>query len=100
MAIGMMIEGRDWTREQYDEMNERMFGTQTPETPPEGLILHTAGQGPNGWRVFDVWESREHFERFFEEQVLPTAQEIDAPPMSDPEIYELRNIMQGQRAAV
>jgi quinol monooxygenase YgiN len=99
MAIGMMIEGRDWTREQYDEMNEHMFGTQQPDPAPEGLILHTAGQGPNGWRVFDVWESRAHFERFFQEQVLPAAQELGAPPMSDPEIYELRNVM-GQRVVV
>jgi quinol monooxygenase YgiN len=100
MAIGMMIEGPEWTREQYEEMNERMFGTMAPSPAPEGLILHTAGKGPNGWRVVDVWESREHFERFLEDQVMPAAEEMGAPSMSEPEVWELHNILRGERAAV
>jgi hypothetical protein len=38
---------------------------------PEGLIVHTAGQGDQGWYVYDVWESREQFERFVAEQLAP-----------------------------
>jgi hypothetical protein len=100
MAIGMLIEGPEWTQEQYEEINERMFGTSAPSSAPEGLIFHTAGHGPNGWRVFDVWESREHFERFLEEQVMPAAEEMGGPPMGEPEVYELHNVLRGERAAV
>jgi hypothetical protein len=44
-------------------------------------VFHTAGQGANGFRVVDVWESEEAFGRFGE-TLGPILEEIgvDDPP--------------------
>jgi hypothetical protein len=34
------------------------------EPAPDGLIVHVAGPTASGFRVIDVWESREAYERF------------------------------------
>lgn len=49
--------------------------------PVEGLLVHTAGPGESGFRVVDVWESEEAFNRFGE-TLGPIMQEIgvDDPP--------------------
>ena len=38
---------------------------------PEGQVSHIAGPTPEGFRVIDVWESREAFERFEHEVLEP-----------------------------
>ena len=55
-------------RQVYDNITERMFGhsPMRADEAPEGLILHSAGQGEQGFYVYDVWESREDFERFMD----------------------------------
>jgi len=59
--------------ETYDAVNEKM-GVQ--DNPPDGLIFHCAGEGPNGFRIVDVWESRGHFDRFMEERLGPAIAEV------------------------
>ena len=61
---------------------------------PPGAIHHTAGATEDGWRVVDVWESLEQFERFSEEKIRPLA--IDAG-MRPPSMFtfELHNVEQG-----
>jgi hypothetical protein len=38
---------------------------------PDGQISHIAGPTPDGFRVVDVWESREAFERFERDVLAP-----------------------------
>jgi hypothetical protein len=38
---------------------------------PEGQLSHIAGPTPDGFRVIDVWETREAFERFEREVLGP-----------------------------
>lgn len=47
--------------------------------------MHAAGQGENGFRVVDVWESEEAFGRFGE-TLVPILQElgVDGPPQVCP----------------
>ena len=41
-------------------------------TPPDGLIVHLTIELPEGGlRYIDVWESREHADRFTEERLHP-----------------------------
>ena len=47
---------------------------------PEGLIVHSAGQGDQGYYVYDIWESREAFERFMEEKLGPALGEVMGGP--------------------
>jgi len=100
MAIGILFETPGWTREGYEEMNRQMFGSPRPSAAIDGIIVHSAGEGPNGWRIVDIWESREHFDRFIEEKVMPAAQEIGAPEMGEPQIWELDHILVAEGAEV
>jgi hypothetical protein len=62
----------------YDYVKERLG-----EGPFEGLIVHTAGfdDASNVFRIVDVWESREHADRFNTERIQPI---IDEGPDSFP----------------
>ena len=73
MAVGMLLAGEGVTGESYRQLTEAMFGAfPMPESDaPEGLILHTAGATDQGWYVYDVWESKEHFQRFVESELGP-----------------------------
>ena len=58
---------------------------QSPaDWPVEGLLVHAAGQGKDGFRVVDLWESEEAAGRFGAIMV-PILQEIGVTDM--PEIY-------------
>ena len=51
------------TQDKYEEVVRRLTGKtriEAPEDLPcEGLLVHAAGDGPNGFCVFDVFESAE-----------------------------------------
>jgi hypothetical protein len=78
------------TQEQYEQSVNRLTeGKKTrmeapSDWPVEGLLVHIAGQGPNGFRVVDVWESEEAFQRFGE-KLMPILQELRVEV--EPEIY-------------
>jgi hypothetical protein len=92
MAIGMLLEIPGGTKEQYEEMNRKMFGDEDP-TPEaiHGCLVHTAGPSTTGWRIFDVWESTADLDRFMQEYVMP-AMGDDMPQGPKPETYELANV--------
>jgi len=97
MAIGHITEVDDGTLEQYDQVSEKIIGDGPPA---DGLICHFAGakQG-GGFRIFEVWESEEQFQRFQEERVAPAVTEVVGPD-SEPsrrEVFEIHNqMMAGQ----
>ena len=76
MAVAYVQEFEivDRSTANYDAVAERVR-----DDPIDGLILHTAGFDDDGnvFRIFDVWESREHADRFLAERVQPL---IDAGP--------------------
>lgn len=43
---------------------------------PDGLIVHVAGPTEAGVRIIDVWESREQFDRFRRERLLPAIERV------------------------
>ena len=50
-----------------------------------GLLVHAAGEGENGFRVVDVWDSPEAFQRFGE-TLMPILQELGVE--GRPEVYQ------------
>ncbi len=56
------------TQEKYEEVVRRLTGKTRIESaadlPFEGLLVHAAGQAPNGFCVFDIFESEEAVEAF------------------------------------
>ena len=88
MPVVLVHQGPSLTQQQYDEVIRKMAGKDRMESPSdwpvEGLLVHAAGQGENGFRVVDVWESEEACRRFGE-RLTPILQEVGIDVA--PEIY-------------
>jgi hypothetical protein len=77
------------TQEQYEKTVDKVSGGKSrmespSDWPVEGLLAHVTGQGETGFRVVDVWESEEAFNRFGE-TLLPILKEIGVE--GRPEVY-------------
>jgi hypothetical protein len=100
MAIAMVqeftVEPDDRSTENYDGVKERL---NAEADPPAGLIVHTAGfTGTGVFRIFDVWESGEDWQRFRDGRLAAAIQPLidsgGAPPTVD-YTYELHGIVKG-----
>jgi hypothetical protein len=76
------------TQTQYEESVRKLTGKERLESPDDwpvpGLISHTTGQGPNGFRIIDVWESQEAVDAFGA-QLMPILEEIGV--QQQPQIF-------------
>jgi hypothetical protein len=81
MPVAVVLDFPGGTLEQYDKVIELMGFTPGGAGAPGGLF-HWVTATDDGIRVTDVWESREQFEKFAEEEIGPRTQEagIPAPP--------------------
>ena len=99
MAVGMLLAGEGVTEESYRQLTEAMFGNypMREEQSPEGLIMHTAGQGDQGWYVYDIWESREHFQRFTEGKLGPAIETTGAAggARPEPQFFPIQTLVKG-----
>jgi hypothetical protein len=92
MAIGVLLDIPGGTQEQYEAINQKAFGDpKGPSEQIDGLIIHTAGATSSGWRIFDAWESKEAFDRFMNETIMPALEGMDMPEIP-PEVYELTTV--------
>src|SRR6266849_5288012 len=83
MAVGVLTAAPEFMFLIYAAATEKMFGHPAPmreDESPDGLIAHSAGQGEQGYYVYDIWESREAFERFMEEKLGPAIREVMGGP--------------------
>jgi hypothetical protein len=90
MQIMALHQVPSLTQQRYEEVIRRLTNgklrVESPsDLPIDGLLVHAAGEGPNGFCIFDVFESEEAVERF-RELVTPIAQEvgIEEPPQFFP----------------
>lgn len=88
MPVVLVHEGEGLTKQNYEETVRRITGgkalTSPADWPVEGLLVHAAGDGPNGFRVVDVWESEEAARRFGE-TLVPILREVGVE--AEPELY-------------
>ncbi len=89
MAIGMLLDFPSFGQDDYMSIH-RAIGLETE--PPDGLLLHSAGSTGNGWRIFDIWESRQAFERFARERIGPAAERAGLQVQVEPQFVELYNL--------
>jgi hypothetical protein len=89
--------GGDRSTTNYDAIQERLGAR---DNPPEGGIFHSAGfdEEAGVFRIFDVWETREHAQRFIDERVMPLVNEVlagqpNAGPPQRQYFYELHDLM-------
>jgi hypothetical protein len=96
MVQEFTVEPDDRSTTNYDGVRERL---NVDADPPAGLIAHTAGfTGTGVFRIFDVWESEEGWERFRDERLAPAIQPVmdsgGAPPSAE-YTYELHDVVKG-----
>lgn len=76
MAVAMLLDFPGVTQAQYDAvLDELDLGGKTYQ----GGIFHVAGPVDGGWRVVDVWESQDAFDRFFQAKLGQALQHAGVP---------------------
>ena len=94
MAVGVVQDFAGGTLEQYDQVIEKM-GLSPGGTAPTGNLFHWVTEMEGGVRVTDVWQSREQFEQFAQEQIGPIAAEVGVPNPPEVSYFEVHNHLTG-----
>ena len=90
VAVEMNFTGA--TLDQYDQVLEKMGLTPGGSVPP-GAISHWVAKTDDGMRVVDVWETREQYERFAQEQIGPYSKEVGIEGMPETRFYDVHNYL-------
>ena len=86
MSILAVHETPTLTRERYEQVVRRLTNGKArievpSDLPFEGMLVHAAGEGPNGFLIFDVFESEDAVERFRAAVgAIPLEVGIEEPP--------------------
>jgi len=92
MAVGVLMNFASGSNEAYDRVLEKMGLTPGGPTP-RGAIYHMAGEtGDGGFRVVDIWETAEAFEKFAQDQIAPltAAEGFPAPEVT---MWQIHNTL-------
>ncbi len=94
MPVVMVHESPGGTREQYEQVVSRLTDgrglNSLSDWPVAGILSHVAGPTDDGWRVVDVWESEDAFQRFGE-LIGPVIQEVGLP--GEPQLFPVNNFV-------
>ena len=73
------------------------------DDPPDGLIAHVLTETADGVHVVDIWESQADFQKFNDEQLLPTMQKVLSErgvpldgPLPEPTFDEAYDVVRGR----
>jgi uncharacterized membrane protein len=92
VAVGVQLEFKGTTLEQYDEVIKRMgFEPQGAGAP--GGLFHWVTKTADGIRVTDVWETQEDFEKFTEEKTGPITQEVGIDGQPEIQYFDVHNYL-------
>ena len=94
MTVFMVHDSPGGTQEQYDKVVARLTDGRglksLSDWPVEGILAHVAGPTEVGWRVVDVWESAEAFQRFGE-VIGPVLEEVGFP--GQPQLFQVHDFV-------
>jgi len=81
MAVAVIMDFKDTSLEQYDEVLNKM-GFSPGGAGAKGGLFHWVTKTNGGIRVTDVWESKEQYEAYAAERIGPLTAEagISGPP--------------------
>jgi quinol monooxygenase YgiN len=87
MAIGTIWKP-PIDQQTYDAVNEKIPDEVAEQS---GLRFHAAGESPGGWRVIEIWESREKLDAFIANTLRPAIAEVSGgqAPEFEPEVFEV-----------
>ncbi|MGQ0617269.1 MAG: hypothetical protein ACT4PW_09795 [Acidimicrobiia bacterium] len=90
MAVAVQLDFEGATLDQYDAVCKLMG--LTPKGPgPVGSISHFATMTDSGLRVVDVWESRQRFDTFVQEQIGPLSQQAGITSEPAMQFFDVHN---------
>lgn len=72
MAYGIVHHFPGGTKEQYETLRAAVH--PGPDKLPEGQIFHAAGPSGDGWTIMAVHESKESWEAFRDNILMPRVQ--------------------------
>jgi hypothetical protein len=93
MAYGIVHHFPGGTEEQYEASIEAVHPSR--DTLPAGQVFHAAGPSDGGWTIVAVHESKESWERFRDETLMP---ELNAgieggfPTPPQETVFEVHNL--------
>jgi hypothetical protein len=90
MSIVVRFSPIDLTKETYDATVKRL--TDAGDFPADGLAYHICFGDDGSLRVSEIWDSIEQFGAFGE-RLMPVMAEAGIELSSDPEIFEVHNIV-------
>jgi hypothetical protein len=73
MAYGIVHHFAGGTEEQYEASIRAMHPSR--DSLPDGQIFHAAGPSEGGWTIIAVHESRESWEQFRDDILMPRMQQ-------------------------
>ncbi len=68
MALLMTVDVPGMTQDQYEGL---VFPVTDDVRQAPGFVLHVGYPTDGGWAVAEVWDSRETFDKWYEERVRP-----------------------------
>jgi len=96
MAVAVQLDFKGVTLEQYDQAMERM-GLLPGGPSAREELFHCVMKTDDGFRIIDVWESREAFEQFLEARIRPVAPEVGVSEPPEIQFFEVHNYFAGGR---
>ena len=94
VAVGVQVDFKGMTLEQYDEVIYRM-GFEPRGAGGPGSLFHLVTKTADGIRVTDVWETQEDFEKFSEEKIGPITQEVGIQGQPEIQYFDVHNYLTG-----
>jgi hypothetical protein len=85
MAVGLRLGFSENTLKDYDDVCEAL---NFPAEWPDGLIAHSSHEADGRLVVNDVWESRQHFDRFVEQRLQAAIGQSLGDRAREPQIVE------------
>jgi hypothetical protein len=96
MTVAVQLDFPGATIEQYDQINERIgLLPGGPASPQE--LFHWVAKTDEGFRVVDVWESLEAFEKFAHDKLSPIYQEVGVLRPPEIQFFDVHNYLAGGR---
>ena len=89
MSVLIIAEVKGQTQQGYEAMRASLADLM--KSAP-GFILHAGHATPDGWRIVEVWETKEDSDRFYAKIVAPNLPPGIHPKRSVQELHGLLKI--------
>jgi hypothetical protein len=92
MAVAVQLEFDGATTEQYDQIVGKM-GFQAGGRGAPGCLSHWITKTSNGIKVTDVWETKQQFDTFAQEQIGPISESVGIPTPPKITFFDVHNYL-------